>query len=99
MECLYFHHFFVLFSQDLPELRQVVGEEAADSFTENPGEETLKTCFSAMMNASADAISQALTQLLDRFSQMGRDCKVMFITVPLHCMEVILLLTVCWQKG
>lgn len=83
MECIGCHLFFVLFSQDLPELRQVVGEEAAESFTENPGEETLKTCFSAMMNASDDAISQALTQLLDRFSQMGRGCKVISITV--HC--------------
>ncbi|KAK3859587.1 hypothetical protein Pcinc_031393 [Petrolisthes cinctipes] len=56
--------------KDLPELRQVVGEDAAQSFTENPGEETLKTCFSTMMNASTDTISQALTQLLERFSQM-----------------------------
>lgn len=56
--------------RDLPELQQVVGEEAASAFIEEPTEANLKTCFSAMMNAPKDSIESALSDLLARLSEM-----------------------------
>lgn len=56
---------------ELHELQKVIGEDAADNFTEHPSEENLKTCFSAMMNSPKDVIESALSDLLQRFSEMG----------------------------
>lgn len=48
-----------------------MGEEAANTFIEEPTEENLKTCFSAMMNSPKDSIESALSDLLARLSEMG----------------------------
>ncbi|KAG7177073.1 mannose-6-phosphate isomerase-like [Homarus americanus] len=56
--------------KELPELRKVVGEEAAEKFIEDHSEENLKTCFSAMMNSPKDIIASALSDQLQRFSEM-----------------------------
>lgn len=56
---------------ELPELQQVVGEDATNTFIEDPSEGNLKACFSAMMNAPKEKIESALNDLLARFSEMG----------------------------
>lgn len=56
---------------ELPELQQVVGEDAANTFIEEPTEGNLKECFSAMMNAPKEKIEAALNDLVARFSEMG----------------------------
>nr|XP_053635227.1 LOW QUALITY PROTEIN: mannose-6-phosphate isomerase-like [Cherax quadricarinatus] len=56
--------------KELPELRKVVGEDEADSFIENPTEDNLKACFSAMMNSPKDVIASALSDQLQQFSEM-----------------------------
>lgn len=57
---------------EIHELKKVIGDAAADAFIENPTEENLKACFSAMMNASKDTIASALSELLQRFPEMGK---------------------------
>lgn len=62
----------VLIITEIHELKKVIGDAAADAFIENPTEENLKACFSAMMNASKDTIASALSELLQRFPGMGK---------------------------
>lgn len=49
----------------------MVGDDAANHFIEEPSEEHLKECFSAMMNAPKEKIESALNDLVTRFSEMG----------------------------
>ncbi|MPC35388.1 Mannose-6-phosphate isomerase [Portunus trituberculatus] len=55
---------------ELPELQQVVGEENAKTFIEEPTEANLKSCFSTMMNAPKENIESALSDLLTRLAEM-----------------------------
>ncbi|XP_050719999.1 mannose-6-phosphate isomerase-like [Eriocheir sinensis] len=63
-------HEIVKHLRELPELQQVVGEDNANTFIEEPTEGNLKECFSAMMNAPKEKIESALNDLITRFSEM-----------------------------
>ncbi|XP_071551694.1 mannose-6-phosphate isomerase [Panulirus ornatus] len=56
--------------KEVHELRMVIGDDACNEFSENPSEENLKACFSAMMNSPKDIIASSLSDLLQRFSEM-----------------------------
>lgn len=62
---------FAHYISELPELQQVVGEDNANTFIEEPTEGNLKECFSTMMNAPKEKIESALNDLMTRFSEMG----------------------------
>lgn len=96
--------------KEIHELKKVIGDAAADAFIENPTEENLKACFSAMMNASKDTIASALSELLQRFPGMdsgkGKELlRELFLTLhekypgDVGCFSIYLLNYLTLQPG
>ncbi|XP_063227506.1 mannose-6-phosphate isomerase [Bacillus rossius redtenbacheri] len=73
------------FLQNIAELREVVGEDAASRFVtcdEAGQQEALKACFSALMMASSDCVASQLTCLIKRVSTLG-EADRNFVLAPL----------------